>query len=284
MAGARHAGGRYERTVVRWFDHYLKGRRNGVASIAAVTSQKSNSEGPVGWYRGRWPRTRKVRLYAQFIPATRPGQIPWQLMPHKPLHFFGPKPEARFPSLGVNTESHAAHHAPNNHDWFWFESPPLARRMRIFGSIRVQVYSKVFRRWITYTPSVLDVDRRHHTMVAGQHATTDPHQLVAVTRGWLDSRYRKGLAHRRPIKPGENFRMSIRTKPQDYTFKKGHLIGVNIQTEINEWSIPKPYECDSDRCAFVNIDWRNARTRLVLPVVNAPRRVSRLFSGDHHHH
>ena len=274
----------------KWFDHYLMGRDNGIEHMPDVISQMADYEGRKDYYAGSWPRTRKIRLIAQETPKTSPQDYQWKLLPHKPMlgGFQKPTP-ALFPSAGINTESHAAHHSRTNHDWQWFETPVLARNTRIFGNIKVKIYSTVQRKWVTYTPSIIDVNPAAHIQVGTQHVgSTEKEGLVGVTRGWLDSRYRKGLGKRVPVKPNKAFGMTVVTKPQDYTFKKGHIIGLNIQTEINEWSVPKPYPgCDnpSDQCPFVRINWERGKTRLILPVVNGPKNPMRLFNqGGHHHH
>jgi X-Pro dipeptidyl-peptidase len=278
----------YARTVRRWFDHYLMGRDNGIQHMPRVTSQTSDSSGPGRYHRGAWPNTRAVELIAQEAPKTRPNDYEWKLLPGEPRGAVKPAHVAGFPSTNVNTESHAAHHARLNHDWFWFESPRLKRDARIFGAIKVKLFSSAQRRWITYTPSIIDFDIRDHAMVGPIHVgATDPSAVVAVTRGWLDSRYRNSLHKQEPIDPGRAFGMTIVTKPQDYTFKKGHQIGLLVQTEINEWSVPKPYPgCDDagPDCPNVNIHWKQGKTRLILPIVNAPRDPMQLFSTGHHHH
>jgi hypothetical protein len=72
--------------------------------------------------------------------------------------------------------------------------------------------------------------------------------------------------------------MRIVAKPQDYTFRKGHLIGLVLRTEILEWNLPKPDPtCISAACATVRIDWELGKTRLVLPVVGAPADPATLF-------
>jgi X-Pro dipeptidyl-peptidase len=288
--GHGRPGGDYQETVEKWFAHYLMGRDNGVQNMPSVVSQTSDYGGPGNWHKGR-PDVDPVTLIAQEVPPTRIGQYRWKLLPHQ-ANTTGFRPtKARFPSVGINTESHAAHHARNNHDWFYFETPTLGRNVRIFGEIKVRIYSTVQRKWITYTPSILDFAPSAHIEVGNQHATTDPHALVAVTRGWLDSRYRNSLAKPQSIAAGKPFGMTVVTKPQDYVFKQGHRIGLNIQTEINEWSVPKIYPgCDGadtriETCPLVRINWEQSKTRLVLPVVNAPDNPHRLFtSGDHHHH
>src|ERR671930_2063265 len=105
---------------------------------------------------------------------------------------------------------------------------------------------------------------------------SDPVMLSAVTRGWLDSRYRYGLGKQVPLKVNKPFELSITTKPTDWTFNKNHFIGLGISTEIDEWSLPKPYPCPQEGplvadCTLVKIDWQKARTRLILPVVGDVR-------------
>jgi X-Pro dipeptidyl-peptidase len=283
-------GGDYPKTVQAWFDHYLKGVDNGIQNMPNVVSQMSDNTGPLGFAKGL-PKTTNVTLYAQETPKTNPDDYGWKLLPMKPMKsmYGGPGQQASpasFPSVGINTESHAAHHARDNHDWWHFESPVLKKDMRIFGNIQVQVYSTVHRKWITMTPSIFDMDPADHEMVAGNHVNKNPKALVGVTRGWLDSRYRDGLDKMVDIaEPDKPFLMNVIAKPVDYTFKKGHNIGLNIQTEMNEWVLPKPNSettCTTG-CPFIDIDWANAKTRIVVPVVNAPKDPMDLFDFNAMH-
>ena len=300
----------YGQTISAWFDHYLMGIDNGIEKLPSIISQTSDYDGAGKWFRGK-PKVTNIALVAQESVVTSTTDYKWKLLPSKPnlnaLTVFGGQPTvAKFPSAGINTESHALHHGRSNHDWFWFESPPLKRDMRIFGSPKVQVWSHVWRKWVTVTPSIADVDPEGHQTVGNQHVANCPptegakcgQALVAVTRGWLDSRYRNGLAKQVELTPGKPFGLTIVAKPQDYTFKAGHVVGLNIQTEINEWSLPKQYPgCDrapeppppagsstAEDCTNFYIDWKEAKTRLILPVVDAPRDLMDLFDlGGHDH-
>lgn len=243
-------GGDYDKTVIAWFDHYLKGAGNGIEDLAAVTSQMSDSDGTAGWYAGRYPRTHKVELIAQH--SSDEG-YEWKLLRGKPRH---EGPEALISSPGTNSESVAAAHPQSNATWLHFETPPLAADTRIFGSIELELYSRTERSWVTITPSVLDI--APGTRAAGLALSTDA--LVAVTRGFLDSRYRNSLAAPEDVRAGKPFGMTVVAKPQDYIFRKGHRIGLNIQTEILEWGVPK-----GD--AMLRVLYEDGKTRLVLPVV-----------------
>jgi len=300
-SGHGKPGGNYDDAVKAWFDHYLMGNANGAQNMPDVHSQMANSDGPLGFYKGGLPKTRNVELIAQYAVKTAADDYDWKLLPSDPITggFISSDP-ASFPSMNINTEAHANHHGRSHHDWWWFESPVLKRDTRIFGEIKVQLYSSIDRKWVTLTPTVVDVDPSCHATVGNQHmvkpeCTTDiapgtvatPKALVSVTRGWLDSRYRKSLSKQTMLDPGKPFLTTVVEHPQDYTFKKGHIIALNVATEINEWSLPKPYPgCESmtEACAFFNVHWAEGKTRLILPIVNAPKNAMDLFDFGHAHH
>lgn len=293
-------GGEYAATVDAWMDHYLKGVNNGVQNLAPVTSQTANYDGAMDkWYSGAWPKTKKVSLIAQNEPSFGANKHPWMLKPRFEYYanpLFKPTP-SRFPSTNVNTESHAAHHCRSNHDWFCFETLMFKKDTRLFGSITVDVWSHADRKWLTMIPSIVDVDMGYHESYAGQHVGYDPNGVVAFTRGFLDSRYRNGLDKPTLVKPNKSFGMTVVTKPQDYTIKAGHVLWVNLQTEALEWAVAKPYPgCETPDnidtsnvppttpCVDVYMDWEDAKFRVNLPVMNAPKNNDDLFDrGDHDH-
>lgn len=282
----------YAKTVKKWFDHYLMGKDNGIDKLPSVISHGADSEGPGKLVYGA-PKTTDVHLIIQPNPIVKPGGYGWTMAPNKPsTFFFGTPPQAAFLSGNANTESHAAHHARANHDWFWFESGMLTKDVRVFGEIKVQIYSKIEREWVTLTPSIHDHDPNDHIIEAGQHVgCKETPCMVAVTRGFLDSRYRDSLSKQKLNDPLKYFEATVETHPVDYTFLKGHHIGLNIQTEILEWALPKPYPgCDATPdpsartgCSYMNIDWAKARTRLIVPIVDAPKNIRSLFDYDHNH-
>ena len=310
--GDRYTGhgtpdGNYEKYVDAWMAHYLMGVDNGIENSPTVVSETSNYDGAMKYLTSKNEiRTKNVTLYAQEGVVTGPGDDPWKLSTDKPREM-PPEftTEAVFPAAGINTESHSLHHARSNHDWRWFESPMLAKDVRMFGTPKVQVQLQSNREWITVTPLVVDINMDCHEAVANQHTTTPecstqtagdsatPRPLYSVTRGWLDSRYRNGLAKQQLAEPNKPLGMNIVLNPQDYTFKKGHHIGLMIATEINEWSMPKPYPCQPDptaadpsasltSCANVRVLWEKGETKLTLPLVN-PGSPGSLFDTHAHH-
>jgi hypothetical protein len=272
--GHGRPGGDYQRTVDAWFDHYLMGVDNGIEGMPAVHSETSSYDGPGDWYAGPWPKTRDVTLFAQHAGG---GEYPWRLLPGRP-RATATSPQATFVSTGTNTETRANENPRANQGWLWFETPRLARDVRIFGEISVRLWSTVERRWITYTPTILDIDPSQRLLGPGQAIALDERGLYSTTRGWLDSRYRQSLATQTLIEPGEAFGLTVVEKPQDYVFKQGHFIGLNVQTEIADWSVPKPYpDCVTLGCSTVRIHWEKGETTVTLPVVDAPKNSAALF-------
>jgi X-Pro dipeptidyl-peptidase len=266
-------GGDFQKTVDAWFDHYLLGVPNGIEKMPDVHSQMSTYDGPVGWYAGSWPKTANVTLYAQNVSG---AEYPWRLLPSSPKAT-ATSPSATFVSTGTNTETYANTNPRANAGWLWFETPRLAQDVRIFGEVKVLLWSTVERSWITYTPTIVDIDPSQRQLGPGLAIALDTQGLYSATRGWLDTRYRQSLATQTLISPGQPFGTTILEKPQDYTFKQGHFIGLNVQTEINDWSLPKAYPCTSVVCNTVRVNWEHGETTVTLPVVNAPRSPAALF-------
>jgi X-Pro dipeptidyl-peptidase len=270
-------GGGYDAFVDAWFDRWLKRVPNGIENAPAVHSQLSTYDGPAGWYSGGWPGTTAVTLYAQ--EAAADPEYRWKLLPRAPPAG-GAKSAAGLVSTGAATESVVNANPRANAGWLWFETPPLARDVRVFGEIKVTLWSTIQRRWITYTPTIVDVDPARRVAGPGQLLATDDRGLVSVTRGWVDTRYRTSLATQSLVTPGASFSTTIVAKPQDYTFEAGHLIGLAVQTENLEWSVPKvDVDCETAPCATVRVDWERGQTRVVLPVVGSLSNARKLFAG-----
>ena len=256
-------GGEYGETVDAWMDHYLKGVRNGIdRSLPPVVSETSDSAGPVDFVSSGVPKITPVRLNAtndfQLVlkKNTKPGS------------------SGDIPITGQGTESRAAAQPRGDvsRGWAYFETPPLRQDVRIFGEIKISIATTTGREWLTLTPTVLDVDpelRENDGSAAQKEA------MVGVTRGWLDTRYAKTLGRQNRHQSGKPNVTTVVAKPQDYVFRAGHRIGLIVQTEMNEWVMPKPYDSACATCATYRVDF--GPTGLVLPVVG-PVNPAKLFA------
>jgi X-Pro dipeptidyl-peptidase len=270
-------GGDFGKTVDAWFDHYLRGKANGIQDTPAVHSEMSDYSAPIGWYAGPWPKTGAVTLYAQHQAGS---QYQWRLLPRLPRPGTG-APQATFVPTGTNTETRANENPRADNGWLWFESPRLTRDVRIFGNVEVRLRTSVDRTWITYTPTIVDIDLTQRLVGPGLLQALDDRGYWSATRGWLDTRYRGSLAEQSLLDLGKPFTVKIVEKPQDYTFRRGHLIGLMVQTEIDDWSLPKLYPgCLTLACTTVRVHWEGGDTAVVLPVVGAPDDPTTLFAAS----
>ncbi|MFP5298880.1 MAG: CocE/NonD family hydrolase [Actinomycetota bacterium] len=312
-AGTRWKGhstpdGDYDKVVRQWFDHYLMGKDNGINKLPSYVGQVADYAGNVGWFKGE-PKTRNVTLYAQERPQTFEGDYSWKLLPEKWAPGFLPPTPSGWPIDSPNAESHANHHSRENHEWQYFQSPPLKKDTRVFGEIKVQLYNKIDRTWVTLIPVVLDSNPDCHMRAGNMHVTTPecmqqsapsstatPRAVIPVTRGFLDSRYREGLHKQVLVEPGKPFGATVDMKPTDYIFRKGHSVALNVFSSNVEWAVQKfPAATDIDpdclvsstsaaECGEIYLEWDTNKVRVVLPVVNPPKNPMDLFDFDHAHH
>jgi len=166
---------------------------------------------------------------------------------------------------GSNTEAFAATHPFAGGGYLGFASAPLTHDIRLFGRPVLHLWSTTQRQWVTVTPSLLDFDPKKYAGSGAATSAVDPSAAVAMTRGWLDSRYRDGLDHEVLATPGKSLGMDVALFPTDYTVRKGHRLVLLVQTEDLDWAFAKPYPTASD--PTVQIDWSKAQSWLTLPVV-----------------
>jgi len=249
-------GDDYRTTVDRWFARWLQGRRNGVERMPAVTSQTSDDAGPIRYLRGPEPRPAHPRLY---LGAARDGS--WALSP-VPLHGAA---AATYVDTSTNTEAFAATHPFVGAGYLAFASAPLKHDIRLFGRPVLHLWSTSSGQWVTVTPSLLDLDPAKYAGSDAGTTATDSSAAVALTRGWLDSRFRDGLDHEVPSVAGRSTQMDVALFPTDYTVRKGHRIVLLVQSEDVDWVFPKPLPAATD--PTVRVDWSHGQSWLSLPVV-----------------
>ena len=253
-------GSAYAKTVDRWFAHWLKGVDNGVQNMPAVTSQTSDNAAAIRYLAGPEPRSTRTRLYLGSTAGA------WSLTATPPHGTAA----AQFVSTGTNTEAFAATHPFADQGYLGFASPPVAHDIRLFGRPVLHLWSTTQRQWVTVTPSLLDFDPSSYAGSGAGTSATTPSAAVALTRGWLDSRYRDGLDHEVPTTAGRSTAMDIALFPTDYTVRKGHRLVLLVQSEDLDWAIAKPYPVAVD--PTVQIDWGRGQSWLSLPIATGAAR------------
>jgi hypothetical protein len=146
----------------------------------------------------------------------------------------------------VSTEEYALSTPTSEAGWLWFQSAPLERDMRIAGSPILQA---------TVTDSS-DHGQLDATLAdIGADGTPVP-----VARGFLNLRYRGGLAKSTSVPTSTPFSANVRLAPQDWTVQAGHRLGLYVAGSNLAWALP-------DQPGFqLSIQ---PGTKLVLPVVGA---------------
>lgn len=236
--------GSYSATVHAWMDRWVGGVDNRIEqTLPLVTSQTSSSAGPGDFLAGPTPQTtdlvmRSTASYGLTTSQADGGST------------------GQLPITGAGTESGALlSQTPGVLGGrVLLVSAPLTRDARLFGSPVIRTTIDSGRTWLTLTPAVIDLD-----------PAAAPR--LAVTRGWLDTRYEHGLDAARPGPAGVRTDTVV-AMPMDYTFRKGHRLGLVVQNETVEWTIAKPYEGACATCSTYALQL-GAGTSVTLPVTGS---------------
>ena len=111
---------------------------------------------------------------------------------------------------GLGAEERALRDPEAQTDWLLSKTKPMAAGRRLAGTAKLQVRVTVDRE-TDLTPVLVDI-------APDGTATT-------VSRGFLDLRYRGGLAAAKPVPVGRPISAVVRFQPSDWTFRAGHRIG-----------------------------------------------------------
>lgn len=268
--GTRWAGhgtprGSYQATTLAWMDRWVGGVSNGIErSLPTVVSQTSTSAGPGDFVSGGAPRTTDLTLSSTPGGDLATGRTESGASAPIPFSVAGTE-TAALADLEPTTTAGG---------YTVLQSPVLTEDVRLFGSPTIDLALSTGRTWMTLAPAVVDVDPG--TRAGG--LATSPAAAVAVTRGWLDTRYGQGLDAQR-LGDGTRLDSTVVAKPTDYTFSAGHRIALVVQTSSLEWVLQKPYDgAPCPTCAAYTLEF-GPGTSLTLPLVGKPD-VRRLFAAE----
>ncbi|GAA0912051.1 Xaa-Pro dipeptidyl-peptidase [Nonomuraea longicatena] len=258
-------------TLHRWFDHWLYGVRNGIMSEPRADVQLS----PHQWVTERdWPA---------------PGAEELSLRPHAD-GTLSLRPERRgaksvFTDLRLSEERMVADVGTAQPGRVAFTTGELQGDLRLSGTPTVDLRVALDKPTSNLTALLVDfgeetrVDWRrglgittlaeescHGESTAQDDAcyrktvtnvATRPLEIVA--RGWIDAQNRNSLSAPEPLKPGKPARVTWDTLPHDYTFRKGHRIGLVLAGTDSDYSE------ESGTGARVSVDLSGSR--IVVPFV-----------------
>ncbi|MBP3774508.1 MAG: CocE/NonD family hydrolase [Bacteroidaceae bacterium] len=138
-------------------------------------------------------------------------------------------------------------------DVLTFQTAPLSEDMTFMGDIQADLRVAVSTTDADFVVKVLDIypDDYHRNAPACDRAKgyqLNGYQLP-VRMDIMRGRYRSGFSQGRPFRPGEVTQVSFSMQRIAHTFRKGHRIGVQIQSswfplsDMNPQQFVDPYTC-----------------------------------------
>ncbi|WP_157246203.1 Xaa-Pro dipeptidyl-peptidase [Nonomuraea typhae] len=258
-------------TLHRWFDHWLYGVRNGIMNEPRADVQLS----PTQWVTQRdWPAPHAVK-----VPLSPAADGSLGLIPARR------GTTAAFTDLRLSEEQMVADIGTPQPGRVAFTTGALPLDLRLSGTPTVDLRVALDKPTSNLTALLVDfgedtrVDWRRGlgiTTIAEEschgestaqddacykktitNVATRPLEIVA--RGWIDVQNRDSLTEQKPLPPGTFAKVSWDTLPHDYTFRKGHRLGLVIAgTDAN-------YSGEAGTGARVTVDL--AKSRVLVPLV-----------------
>jgi X-Pro dipeptidyl-peptidase len=222
-----------------FFDRTLLGRRTGVEKLPTVLTQgRDHDEDGTLRPESSWPPAGTRSLDLRLGRGEEGGVLGG-----------GSAEPASYTDQLPGAEELAAEDLEGEHQWLAYQSEPLAADTRLAGSPRLLARIVADRDHGHLTPTLFDVDADG--------------AAVPITRGFLNLRYRDGLAAEKPVPAGEPIDVAVTFKPQDWTVRKGHRLTLLVASSNTVWGVP------DQPGLTVEVQ---PESRLRLPVVGAKKR------------
>ena len=194
----------------------MRGRDSGFEALPRVMTQGRTHSGNDASYRNEtaWPpastRARALQLGRGATGGT--------------LSSRAPSDSAAYSDLVTGSEELAQRALGAEAQWLTYQTTPLASDTRIADSPVLDARITVNRDNGQLVPTLFDVDP------AGK--------AVPISRGFLNLRYRDGLATERAMPVGRPVDVRVTFKNQDWTVKKGHRIALVMESSNSAWALP----------------------------------------------
>jgi putative CocE/NonD family hydrolase len=217
--------------TLAWFDHFLKGKENGVNGgprvdyfVMGENRWHAASGWPVpgtqyrSWYLGSGGHAASILgdgTLSDEIPGASSAMQdefvyePWNPVPSAGGHSccaWNRAPQGQFDQLPIEQRS----------DVLVYSSPPLQEPVKITGPISVILYAASSAPDTDFTAKLIDV---HPDGTA-----------VNLNNGILSARFRNSLSQPSLINPGEIYKYTITVWPTSNLFKVGHRIRLEISS------------------------------------------------------
>ena len=234
---------------LRWFDHFLKGKRTAVESQPPVrifvmgTGDGHKDESGRLFHGGYWrdaeswplPSTRFVEYYfhadgrlAPARPGAGPASTTYTYDPRDPVptiggaYYFAPggfDQREREDMIGSTPPYLPLHARP---DVVVFQTDPLEQEVEVVGPIVVKLYASSSAVDTDFTMKLVDVCPPSQGFPSGF--------ALNITDGIVRARYRNSPDRQELMRPGEVYEFTIEVFPTANVFKRGHRIRVDISS------------------------------------------------------
>ena len=200
-------------TCLRWFDRFLKGRRNDIDKEPAVSDFVLNE----GWRQeGQWPSKgmRVQRWYLQTggrLTRLQPARTKPSTFIYDPAHYVYSNEDnsGYFGQIGDE-----AAYLCRQGGQILFDTKPLKRPLTLDGPIRGTLYASSSARDTDWVMVLID---RHPDGVC-----------VPLATGFIRARYRKSITHPSLLKPGEIFKYRLDMWETGIRIPAGHQLRVVV--------------------------------------------------------
>jgi X-Pro dipeptidyl-peptidase len=205
----------FDALLDEFLDTTLRGAAPGPELAAPVLTQGRTSAGDAEFRAEQaWPpaagATQRLALGRALTGGTLGGP--------------GGGPAASFTDTGTTAEEVALRAPDAEHSWLTYQTVPLAAGVRIAGTPRLEL------------TIVTDQDHGHLTPVLADIAPDGT--ATAISRGFLNLRYRNGLRDDEAVPPGVPVSATVTFSPQDHTVAAGHRIGLILAGSNVVWAVP----------------------------------------------
>ena len=220
------------RITIEWWDHFLKGKRNGVLEKPQVTAFMRYSYRPIitrAQIPGEW---RAIRRWSE--AAIRPQVL--ALTENRALAASAGPPARHqlrmLASTGVGAGLGWIDVAPDQREGdataLVYESAPLGEELHILGKPIANLVSSV------------DVDRANWFVKLADVAPDGTTTLI--TGGALNGAYRKSTTEPEPLEPGKTYNISVPLHFTSWVYQPGHRIRISVSNALFPayWPSPKP--------------------------------------------
>jgi predicted acyl esterase len=229
--------------LLRWFDHWCKGRDTGIMDEPEVAICDSVTQ---AWrHETEYPlaRTRWTRLYFHARPdgpATEPpyGVLSADLPGDEPPDAYATGSRLPFTAEMSHDPLTPAQPARTltGDPQIAFVSAPLTEDVRVWGPISVTVWAATDTLDAAFFTKLGDIDLDGQRRVISEHVLKASHRAVDEERSAPGQPFHPHQRPERP-EPGVIYEYRIELPPKFWTFQKGHRIWLQISADENEYHL-----------------------------------------------